>query len=73
MYVKIPPSLGDQNINLTMEYLQEEENPTPEKGGEEKTTVHLLVSGLFSVTPNHKNIGSCNCMNWHKLDKVLSI
>ena len=34
--IKIPPSLGDQNINLTMEYLQEEEDPTLEKVEEEK-------------------------------------
>ena len=40
MYVKIPPNLGDQNINLTMEYLQEEEDPTLEKVEEEKATVH---------------------------------
>ena len=33
--IKIPPSLGDQNINLTMEYLQEEEDPTLFKGEEE--------------------------------------
>ena len=27
--IKIPPGLGDQNINLTMDYLQEEdEDPT---------------------------------------------
>ena len=36
MYVKIPPSLGDQNINLTMEYLQEEEDPTQVKVEEER-------------------------------------
>ena len=26
--IKIPPSLGDKNINLTMDYLQEEEDLT---------------------------------------------
>ena len=36
-----------------MEYLQEEEDPTLEKVEEEQATVHLLVSGLFSVTPNY--------------------
>ena len=37
MYVKIPPSLGDQNINLTMEYVQEEdEDPTQVKVEEER-------------------------------------
>ena len=36
MYVKIPPNLGDQNINLTMEYLQEEEDPTLDKVEEEE-------------------------------------
>ena len=36
MYVKIPPNLGDPNINLTMDYLQEEvEDPTQIKGKEE--------------------------------------
>ena len=54
--IKIPPSLGDQNINLTMEYLQEEEDPTLEKVEEEKATVHLLVSGLLLKTPNHKTM-----------------
>ena len=34
--IKIPPSLGDQNINLTMEYLQEEEDPTLDKVEEEE-------------------------------------
>ena len=36
MYVKIPPSLGDQNINLTTEYVQEEEDPTQVKVEEER-------------------------------------
>ena len=33
----------------------------------------LVVGRVELVEGNHKNIGSCNCMNWHKLDKVLSI
>ena len=34
---KIPPGLGDQNINLTTEYLQEEgEDPTQVKVEEER-------------------------------------
>ena len=36
MYVKIPPNLGASNINLTMEYLQEEdEDPTQIEDEEE--------------------------------------
>ena len=35
--IKIPPNLGDQNINLTMEYLQEEdEDPAQSKDEEER-------------------------------------
>ena len=62
---KIPPSLGDQNINLTTEYVQEEdEDPTQVKVEEERQQFNLLVSDLFSKIPNHKNIGRY-CMNWH--------
>ena len=46
---KIPPRLGDQNINLTMEYLQEgDEDPAQDIVEEEKATVQLLVSGFIS-------------------------
>ena len=37
MYVKIPPRLGDQNINLTTEYVQKEvEDPAQDKVEEER-------------------------------------
>jgi len=36
MYVKIPPNLGDPNINLlTMDYLQEEDEDPTQKDEEE--------------------------------------
>ena len=58
MYVKIPPNLGDQNINLTMEYLQEEEDPTLDKVEEEEgNSSFTSFRFILIITPNH-NIGS---------------
>ena len=47
MYVKNTPNLGSQNINLTREYIQEDEFPTQFGGEEEMQQVSLLVSGIF--------------------------
>ena len=47
MYVKNTPNLGSQNINLTKEYIQEDEFPTQFGGEEEMQQVSLLVSGIF--------------------------
>ena len=48
MYVKIPNKLGKYNINLTMEYVQEEEDPTQNLDEEEMQQVCiLLVSEVF--------------------------
>ena len=44
MYVKIPTKLGNNNINLTMEYVQmyrKKEDPTQDLGEEE------MQQGLF--------------------------
>ena len=50
--------MGDQKINLTKEYIQEEdEDPAQDIVEEEMQQFNLLVSGLFvRKTPNHKNI-----------------
>ena len=49
--------MGDQNENLTKEYIQEEdEDPAQDIVEEEMQQFNLLVSGLFEFkTPNHKN------------------
>ena len=52
MYVKIPPRLGDQNINLTTEYLQEEdEDPAQDIVEEEKATVQFTSFGFIVCNP----------------------
>ena len=52
MFVKIPPKLGDQNINLTTEYVQEEvEDPAQDIVEEERQQFNLLVSDLLFVNP----------------------
>ena len=43
--------MEQNNINLTMGYLQEEEYPTQVLDEEEKITALLLVSGLFLIQP----------------------
>ena len=47
MYFKIPLIWGLKNINLTKEYIQEEEIPTQFLGEEEMQQVSLLVSGFI--------------------------
>ena len=44
--------LGDQNINLTKEYIQEEdEDPAQDIVEEEMQQFNLLVSGLLKLNP----------------------
>ena len=52
--IKIPPSLGDQNINLTMDYLQEEEDPTQFLGEEERITGCFYQFRIFISDPLSK-------------------
>ena len=49
--IKIPPSLGDQNINLTMEYLQEEEDPTLDKVEEEEGNSSFTSFRFIFIKP----------------------
>ena len=55
MYVKIPTKEGEENINLTMEYLQEDEDPTQflrRRRKDNKITRSAITSfGYISVNP----------------------
>ena len=61
MYVKNPKDLGDSNINLTKEYVQEGEYQTKLNDDEERDNNSLLVSGF--ITPYQRYVDSYN-MNW---------
>ena len=54
MYVKIPHNLGVNNINLTLDYLQEEDSTQKVEEKEEDNNSFSTSFDLYSVNPGHK-------------------
>ena len=58
MYVKIPHNLGVNNINLTLDYLQEEDSTHKFEEKEEDNNSFSTSFDLFLVNPGHKTYRS---------------
>ena len=58
MYVKIPHNLGVNNINLTLDYLQEEDSTQKVEEKEEDNNSFSTSFDLYCQNPGHKHIWS---------------
>ena len=58
MYVKIPHNLGVNNINLTLDYLQEEDSTQKVEEKEEDNNSFSTSFDLLNVNPGHKTFMS---------------
>ena len=70
MYVKIPHNLGVNNINLTLDYLQEEDSTHKFEEKEEDNNSFSTSFDLFTLNPGHKTFKSTGLIRTRQLSSL---